>query len=358
MRTVHVAATRPYDVQCGGGALRALADLITVRRAIVVADEHVADLHAERLPAQLHADLIRIPRGESAKTFAELGRLLERLADARLDRRSIIVALGGGATSDLAGLAAALYMRGIDWIACPTTLLSQVDAAVGGKTAIDLPQAKNLVGAFHQPLAVLADLDVLSTLDDIEYRSGLGELVKHAILDGEDAFAHLERNAVAIHDRDPAALAEAIPTAVAVKARIVAADERETGERETLNLGHTFAHAIEHTAGFGVVPHGLAVAVGIALAIRFSADLGHLEQPDLLERYTALAEALGLPTSPADLNLPTAALDPAAWTAAMRLDKKAAGEQARLVLPRALGSVQHGIAVPLDDLKRRLLRLL
>jgi 3-dehydroquinate synthetase len=290
---------------------------------------------------------VALPRGEDAKTWPVLERALEALAAARLDRRSAVVTFGGGATTDLGGLAASLYMRGIAVVHCPTTLLAQVDAAVGGKTGLNLSAGKNLAGTFHQPRAVLCDTEVLATLDASELRSGLGEVVKAAVLGAPGLLAALERDAAHLVAGDAAALATAVEASVRLKAGVVASDERESGPRRALNLGHTFAHAIEHAAGYGRIPHGVAVAVGITLALEAARATGRLEEADLPGRVRTLLGALGLPATLGELRQGSgAALAPADLARAMELDKKSAQGALALVLPRAVGRVDLDVRPP------------
>jgi 3-dehydroquinate synthase len=296
---------RAYEVVIGPGLLdRAgllLAPHLPRRRTVVVTDRHVAEHHGERLAAALEAggiavDVVTLPPGEATKSFEGLERLTDQLLTLRLDRGDRIIAFGGGVVGDLAGFAAAIYKRGIDFIQVPTTLLAQVDSSVGGKTAIDTRAGKNLVGAFHQPVAVLADLDVLATLPDREMRAGYAEVLKYGLLGDLGFVAWLEANGEAVLARAAAPLAEAVARSVAMKAEIVAEDEREAGRRALLNLGHTFGHALEGETGFGdALLHGEAVGVGCALAFRFSAELGLCSPEDAGRAEAAIAKA-GLPT--------------------------------------------------------------
>uniref|UniRef100_UPI001575105F 3-dehydroquinate synthase n=1 Tax=Caulobacter sp. S45 TaxID=1641861 RepID=UPI001575105F len=275
---------RAYEVHIGTGLIDRAGELLAPhlprRRTVVVTDRHVADHHGERLAAALEAggiavDMIVLPPGEQTKSFAGLEDLIARLLALKLDRGDRIVAFGGGVVGDLAGFAAAIYKRGVDFIQVPTTLLAQVDSSVGGKTAIDTAAGKNLVGAFHQPCFVLADLDVLATLPGRELRAGYGEVLKYGLLGDAAFFGWLEANGGAVLAGEAGALAHAVARCVEMKAQIVAEDERESGRRALLNLGHTFAHALESETGFGeALLHGEAVAVGCALAFRFSAELG------------------------------------------------------------------------------------
>ena len=281
-------AERAYDVRVGPGLLAqagaAIAPLLTRPRVAVVADSTVAALHGAALRTSLAAagvaaHVIEIPPGEGSKSFAELERVCDALLALELDRGELVVALGGGVVGDLAGFAAAVYKRGIDFVQLPTTLLAQVDSSVGGKTGIDTPRGKNLVGAFHQPRLVLADTDTLATLPDREMRAGFAEVLKHGLLADARYFAACEREGAAILAREPAALVRAVARSVEIKAQVVGEDEREAGRRALLNLGHTFGHALEtealHRTGTpSAVIHGEAVAVGCCQALRYSAAQG------------------------------------------------------------------------------------
>lgn len=348
MRTVHVATDPAYEVRIGRGILCEVGRATSkYGQRAVVTDDRVATLHLARLG--LDAPSLAVPAGEGSKRFATLERVLEFLAASDLDRSSCVIALGGGVVGDLAGLAASLYMRGIAVAQVPTTLLAQVDASVGGKTAVDLEAGKNLAGTFHQPVLVLADPETLSTLPEAEYRSGLGEVVKSALIEGEPTLAWLERNSAAAVRRDPDALEEVVARCVQTKARIVVGDPTERGQRKALNLGHTFAHAIERAAGYGRVPHGIAVAVGLALALRTSQKTSLLDDVTLPERLGALLAALELPSDLGSLRSATGArLEPGELLAGMRHDKKGAAGRPRLVLPRAAGRIEIDVEVDPD----------
>ena len=337
-----VELSPPYPVYVGPGVLERLGDgLPDGSRSALLADERALELHGSRLGALGDAPRMSLPRGEAAKTFAVLERALEFLAGSGLDRHATVVVLGGGAACDLGGLASSLYMRGIATIYCPTTLLAQVDACVGGKTAVNLRSGKNLAGTFHQPSAVYADTATLATLDEAEFRSGLGEVVKTALIAGRALFERLEDSSDALLAGDPETLAALVVSCVRVKARFVVDDERERGPRKVLNLGHTFAHAIEQVAGHGRVPHGVAVAVGIALALDTGRALGLLRDEALPGRVTRLLGRLGLPASLAELRGASGCALPAdELAAAMRLDKKSRAAEPRLVLPRAIGALE------------------
>ncbi len=332
-RTVEIAVeVEPrYSVRIGAGVLAEVRAFVGARKVAVISDRTVARFHGKALA--LDAPMFELEAGEQAKSLESLGRALDFLAERELDRSSVVIALGGGVVGDLGGLAASLYMRGVDVVQCPTTLLAQVDASVGGKTAINLEAGKNLAGTFHQPRAVFADTATLATLDASEFRSGLGEVVKSALLDGEDFFAWLESNAAKLAARDFEALTGAVERSVKLKARVVASDPTERGARKSLNLGHTFAHAIEHVAGYGRVPHGVAVAVGLRLALELGLRNGALEDRTLAARLEQLLAALELPRSLAELRVGSKSpLEADRLVDAMRIDKKGRSGSPRFVL--------------------------
>lgn len=354
-RTLRVETAPPYDVRIGAGVLAELPACLAAYGAHAVLTDHTVErLYARALPWSA-ARVLAVPDGERSKSCAELERVLDFLVACHLDRRGCLVAFGGGVVGDLGGLAAALYMRGIAFVQVPTTLLAQVDSSVGGKTAINLAGGKNLAGAFHQPSAVFADTALLATLAEHEYHSGLGEVVKTALLAGEDFVALLERETRALAARDPHLLAEVVARCVAFKARIVARDPHERGERKALNLGHTFAHGIEHDAGYGTVPHGIAVAAGLVLALRASAELGVLADVALVARVEALLRALGVPADLAGLRTRYGAtLGPRGILAGMRHDKKSAAGRARFVLLERPGTWRLDVEAPEAAIERLL----
>lgn len=331
-----------YPVVIGAGALDETAQHAG-ERPFGVVDLPVYEAHGALLGA-LRCVAVA-PSGEAAKDWETLELILSCMAHEQLDRGSIALALGGGSTLDVAGLAASLYMRGIRVVYCPTTLLAMVDASVGGKTAINLAEGKNLVGTFHQPSAVLADTRTLATLPDAEWRSGLGEVVKAALVEGEELLALVERNAAALAARELAAVEAVIAACVRSKARVVASDECETGPRKALNLGHTFAHALEKVAGFGALPHGVAVACGLALALQASERAGLLEDPSLRMRLDGLLRTLQLPRSLGELRMQHGALPARELLEAMRHDKKARSGVPGFVLPRRAGALELSVAL-------------
>jgi 3-dehydroquinate synthase len=336
-------AGRPYEVLIGenlidrAGAL--IAPLLKRARVAIVMDETVEGLHGARLwsalgDAGISADPIVIAPGEQAKSFMGLEMLSDALLGLEMERGDMIVAFGGGVVGDLTGFAAAIYKRGIDFVQIPTTLLAQVDSSVGGKTAIDTPRGKNLIGAFHQPRLVLADLGALATLPRRELVCGYAEVIKYGLLGDRGFFEWLEVNGSRVLARAPDALAHAIRRSVEMKAEIVAEDEREAGRRALLNLGHTFGHAFEAEMGFSDdLKHGEAVGLGCALAFRFSVRLGNCPGQDAERASRALAAA-GLPTRISDLGRGFAA---GALVTHMAQDKKAEGGALTFILTRGLG---------------------
>jgi 3-dehydroquinate synthase len=336
--------SRAYEVLIAPGLLDAagarIAPFLRRRRMAVVSDHTVWALHGARLQTSLAAAGIEpapvvVPPGEQTKSFEGLADLSDRLLALGLDRGDVIVAFGGGVVGDLTGFAAAIYKRGVDFIQIPTTLLAQVDSSVGGKTAIDTPRGKNLIGAFHQPRLVLADQDVLATLPDREMRAGYAEVIKYGLLGDFAFFEWLERNGAQVLAREPAALAHAVARSVQMKAEIVAEDETEQGRRALLNLGHTFAHALEAETGYGeTLLHGEAVAAGQALAFRFSAAQGLCSRQDAARAEAAIAAA-GLPAAMDQISGAPFAAD--RLIEHMAQDKKAEGGRLTLVLVRGLG---------------------
>jgi 3-dehydroquinate synthase len=323
-------ADRSYPIVIGRGLLGGNFDLTNFVRGdcLVVSNETVAPLYYDKLLPNLdgrRVSGIHLPDGESFKTVATMQLILDRLVESRASRDVAVIALGGGVVGDIAGFAAACYMRGVDFIQVPTTLLAQVDSSVGGKTGVNHAQGKNLIGAFHQPQVVLVDTDTLGTLPDRELAAGLAEVVKYGAICDAEFFAWLEANMPALLARNPDALEHAIRRSCELKAEVVAEDEREAGRRAILNFGHTFGHAIEHCQGYGEWLHGEAVAAGMIMAARLSG----LPAQDV-DCLTALIAAAGLPTQP-----PRIAAD--AWLDAMGMDKKVQGRKLHFVLLDAIG---------------------
>lgn len=325
---------RSYPILIGPNLLQQEAALaaVTARSLLIVTNETIAPLYLESLKRSLTgrrlAELV-LPDGEEHKTLASMSRIVDALVDARMNRDAAIVALGGGVIGDMAGFAAACYQRGIDYIQIPTTLLAQVDSSVGGKTAVNHPKAKNMIGAFHQPRCVLADTRVLATLPNREYRAGIAEVVKYGLIYDADFFAWLEANADALLAREDAAVIHAVRRSCEIKAEVVGADEREQGLRAILNLGHTFGHAIETGAGYGAWLHGEAVAAGMVIAADLSTKLGWFAEKDLV-RAVRLLERFGLPIVAPRLGAEKA-------RELMGMDKKVLDGRVRLVLLRGMG---------------------
>ncbi|MDE2007261.1 MAG: 3-dehydroquinate synthase [Rhodospirillales bacterium] len=364
-RRLHVAlSSGGYDVLVGEGLLaRAgalLAPVLPQKRAVVITDETVAPLHLPALLAGLaetgvETRQIVVPPGEGSKSLDRFAALMDRLLAERVERRTSVIALGGGVVGDLAGFAAATALRGLPFIQVPTTLLSQVDSSVGGKTGVNTAQGKNLVGAFHQPRMVLADTATLATLPLRELRAGYAETVKAGLIGEAGFFAWCERHGRDVIGGDAEAQAEAILRACAFKAAVVGADEREEQPddgRALLNLGHTFGHALEAELGYGGILHGEAVATGIGLAFKLSAALG-LCPPADVERVVAHLAAIGLP---AELHMLNRRFSATALMAHMRRDKKMRDGQLHFVLVRGIGEAFTKGDVPADAVEELLHR--
>ena len=348
-RTVRVdLAGRGYDIAIGPGLIDRAgalsAGLLAAPRVTIISDDTVAPLYGERLAASFRnagvgAALVTVPAGESSKEFASFGRLMNDLLDRRPDRKSTLVALGGGVVGDLTGFAASVLLRGVDFIQVPTTLLAQVDSSVGGKTGINTRHGKNLVGTFYQPRLVLADTGVLDTLPRRELLAGYAEVAKYGLIDDPEFFTWCEHNGMAVVAGDTTARTHAIEQSCLSKARIVAADERETTDlRALLNLGHTFGHALEAETGFGPdLLHGEAVAAGMAMAFDLSVRLGLCPAADAV-RVRAHLGGVGLPMRLRSIGGDNRRV----WEAArlighMRGDKKAEGGKLAFVLARGIG---------------------
>jgi 3-dehydroquinate synthase len=326
---------RSYPIYIGTGLLEPslLKPHVGGRQVMIVSNETVAPLYLERLRTCLEgldvAEVV-LPDGEQYKTLEYLNRIFDALLDARHNRTTTLIALGGGVIGDMTGFAAACYQRGVSFIQVPTTLLSQVDSSVGGKTGVNHAQGKNMIGAFYQPVAVLADTGVLQTLPERELSAGLAEVIKYGLIYDAGFFAWLEENMAALRARDNAALTWAIHRACEIKAEVVAQDERESGIRALLNLGHTFGHAIETAQGYGNWLHGEAVGTGMLMAADLSARCGWIDADDVA-RTRRLIEAAGLPVqAPADMS-------PDQFVALMSVDKKVLDGRLRLVLLHAIG---------------------
>ena len=350
---------RSYDILIGEGLIAQagprIAALFPRARAAIVTDENVAahwlaPLQASLAAAGIEAQAIIRPPGETTKSYAEFAHVSDALIGAKIERRDVVIALGGGVIGDLAGFAAATLRRGVDYVQIPTSLLAQVDSSVGGKTAINSPLGKNLIGAFHQPRLVLADLATLGTLPEREFRAGYAEVVKYGLIDDRAFFEWLEMHRAEMFAGGPAR-AQAVAVSCAAKARVVAADETEQGARALLNLGHTFGHALEALAHYdpAILVHGEGVAVGLALAFRFSRALGHCAGQDVV-RVERHLQAAGLPTRIQDISGLDAS--PETMLEAMRQDKKVERGRLTFILARGVGESFVAKDVPEDEALR------
>jgi 3-dehydroquinate synthase len=353
---------RRYEIAIGSALLERAAAIagpwLASRRltpaagtAVVVTDTN-ASVHAQVVAGSFarsgtRTDLIVLPAGETTKRLDVISGVYDRLVSLQADRRTLVVAAGGGVIGDAAGFAAATYARGLPFLQVPTTLLADVDSSVGGKVGINHPQAKNMIGAFHQPVGVIIDTDALATLPEREYQAGLAEVVKYGVILDAEFFGWLESRSAAVVAHDPAALRRVIARSCRLKADVVERDEFErTGLRAVLNYGHTFGHAFEALCGYGAVLHGEAVAIGMVCASRLAERLGRITEADTA-RQVALLESLGLPTA-----LPAGTtLDPEDVLARMRLDKKSLDGRLRFVLPTRIGHVEL-----VDDVPETLVR--
>ena len=356
METVHVdLGERSYDIRIGQGLIdRAgaeIAPFLVRPRVAIVTDETVAALHLDRLVGALKAAGIvatthALPPGEATKAWPAFTETVEWLLEERIERRDVVIAFGGGVIGDLAGFAAAVLRRGIRFVQIPTSLLAQVDSSVGGKTGINAPQGKNLIGAFHQPSLVLADIDVLGTMTPRDFLAGYGEVVKYGLLGDDAFFSWLEENGPALAAGDAAKRIHAVRRSCEMKAEIVQRDETEQGDRALLNLGHTFCHALEAATGYSDrLLHGEGVSIGCALAFELSARLGLCAQEDP-SRVRAHLSGMGMKTDLRDIpgDLP----DADALLALMAQDKKVIDGQLRFILARGIGDAFVASDVPTD----------
>ena len=354
MRTLTVElGDRSYPIYIGQSLLEN-AELLTrhvdSRQVMIVTNETVAPLYLERVQAALagrELATVILPDGEAYKTMDSAMTVFDGLLSRRFSRSAHLVALGGGVIGDLTGFAAACYQRGIPFIQIPTTLLAQVDSSVGGKTAVNHPRGKNMIGAFHQPKCVIADMATLDTLPDRELSAGLAEVIKYGLIRDPAFFDWLEAHMDGLMGRDADLLAQAVERSCLNKAQVVAADERESGERATLNLGHTFGHAVETGLGYGEVLHGEAVAIGMCQAADLSRRLGWLTEADVSRIEQLLARA-GLPTVPPD------ALDAEAFLKHMAVDKKNVEGELRVILLKQIGRATLPMPVEITRLRETL----
>ncbi len=357
MQTVRVdLAERSYDIEIASGNLDQAGAFLTARGevtyAVVITDENVQELYATGVAESLFrqmidVDVLTVEPGELSKSVHLATGLWDNLLDLGADRKSVVVAVGGGVVGDLAGFVAATYARGIRFFQVPTSLLAQVDSSVGGKVGVDLRDAKNMVGAFLQPVGVLIDTETLSTLPGRDYRSGLGEVVKYGVILDAEFFDYLEAHVDQLNGRDRNTLVDVVARCCRLKAEVVQQDERdETGLRAVLNYGHTFAHAFETLAGYGEILHGEAVAIGMLCASRLAERLGRVDAK-FTERQYRLLDALGLPVTVPDL-------DPEEILEVMTHDKKVEHGQLRFILPESMGHVELVGDVDADDVRAAL----
>jgi len=356
MRIVQVPlGNRSYAIKVGGGLLARLgvecAQLKLGQRCAVITDSNVGKRFAQAAlksltDAGFAPVLISVPAGEKSKRIAVVEKCYDQLAAHRLERKSFIVALGGGVVGDLAGFVAATYLRGIPFVQVPTTLLAQVDSSVGGKTGVNLKAGKNLVGVFYQPQLVLCDLDTLKTLPKREYVSGLAEVIKYGIIYDAKLFAQLERNLPKLLQRDAATLAAVVARCCEIKAEVVGQDETESGLRAILNFGHTIGHAIENSSGYGKFLHGEAISIGQVAAAKLSQKILGLPANDV-ERITNLFQRAGLP-----VKIKLNPVQRKKLFAAMKLDKKVSGGEIKFVLAEKIGKVVWGQRVATDLIER------
>ncbi len=343
---------RSYPILIGSGLLGqsgVLDPFVAQADVFIVTNDVVGPLYLQALIKLLgnrRIDSIQLPDGEQHKTLKTFESIIDRLVAGRFARDTVVITLGGGVVGDIGGFAAAAYQRGIRFIQVPTTLLAQVDSAVGGKTAVNHPGGKNLIGAFHQPAAVLVDTDTLTTLPDREFVAGLAEVVKYGLIVDAEFFGWLETHVPDLLARDTRALHHAIRRSCQLKAEIVAEDEREAGRRALLNLGHTYGHAIERCVGYGEWLHGEAIAAGMCMAAEFSAALGKLADADVV-RIKSLLSVLQLPTASPEIGVED-------FMAAMSIDKKVVAGEIRLVLLQAIGRAEVTAEYPPADLVAQL----
>ncbi len=354
MKTLNIDLDdRSYDILIGTGLIeqagRLIAEAVFPSQVVVLTHPTIKSLYGDKLDSALSTvgmkpNWIEIPEGESSKSLTQAADIFDRLFELNCDRKSLLVALGGGVIGDLTGFVAAVWLRGLPFIQIPTTLLSQVDSSVGGKTAVNHPQGKNLIGAFYQPQRVIIDLDTLKTLPENEFKAGLAEVVKYGIIEDPDFFDFLENNSAAILAQDPACMERIVQTSCAVKGQVVEKDETESNHRMILNYGHTIGHAVEALTHYTDYLHGEAVAIGMVYAARLSCNLGKCD-PGVPTRIQALLEKLGLPTT-----LPK--LDPDEIVESMTHDKKAVQKKIRFILVTQIGTVEIHNDIPPHELKK------
>ncbi len=354
MRTLRIdLADRSYDILIGRNLLARAGEFIPestpARRAVIVSNPAVHKLYGAVVATGLETHglqthTVEIPEGETHKTLKSAELLYDRLVEERCDRRTLLVALGGGVIGDLTGFVAATYQRGVPYIQIPTTLLSQVDSSVGGKTAVNHPRGKNLIGAFYQPRAVVIDIDCLKSLPPEEFRAGLAEIIKYGVIADPELFAYLETHTEKILKQDAACLEHIIETSCAIKAGVVERDETESNYRMILNFGHTIGHAIEALTSYSQYKHGEAIAIGMVYAAKLSRQMGKCSE-EVVQRIRTLVNRFGLPH-----RLPE--FSPQDYIESMHLDKKARDNQIKFILARDIGSVEIVDAGPEPELQK------
>jgi 3-dehydroquinate synthase len=343
-------ADRSYEILIGQDFLsrssKILGEVLKPSRIVVVTHPSIRSLYGDRLVSsfvqdKISTDIIEVPEGERSKSLQQAEKIYDRLMEINSDRKTLLVALGGGVIGDLTGFVAATYQRGIPFMQVPTTLLSQVDSSVGGKTAVNHPRGKNMIGAFYQPCLVLIDLATLKTLPDNEFRAGLAEIIKHGVITDPELFQYLEDHVDQIQKKDPDCLEHIITTSCAIKAKVVERDERESHYRMILNFGHTFGHAVESLTGYSTFIHGEAVAMGMVKAADLSVLTGRCSE-EVAKRIVKLLDRFGLPTRLPDL-------EPRAMVESMQRDKKTIHKKLRFVLIKEIGSVEIVDTVSEED---------
>jgi len=352
MKTLRIdLADRSYDILIGRSLLTNVGDYIPpaarVQRAVIISNPVVHGLYGAKVlsglaSSEIETEVFEVPDGESHKSFEQAQSLYDRLIEGRYDRSTLVIALGGGVIGDLTGFVAATYQRGVPFLQVPTTLLSQVDSSVGGKTAVNHPRGKNMIGAFYQPQAVVIDLDTLATLPPEEFRSGISEIIKYGVIEDPQLFGYLETHADRILAQDTECLIHIIQTSCAIKARVVEKDETESNYRMVLNYGHTLGHAVEALTSYQRYKHGEAVAIGMVYAARLSRNMGKCSQ-ETVDRIQALVERYGLPTERPDFPEKD-------WVDAMYLDKKVRNKKIKFILAREIGSIEIADNVNESDL--------
>jgi len=334
-------ADRSYEILIGRGLLEKAGEWVMAvarpSRIVIITHPSINQLYGEKLSsgfsqANVPIDFIEVPEGEKSKSLEQAEKIYDKLLQWKCDRQTVLVALGGGVVGDLTGFIAATYVRGVSFVQIPTTLLAQVDSSVGGKTAVNHPLGKNMIGVFYQPKLVVVDLDTLKSLPEKEYRAGLAEIIKYGVIEDARLFEFLERQFQDILSHDPKALEHIIATSCAIKARVVEKDERESHYRMVLNFGHTIGHAIESLTGYSTYTHGEAVAIGMVYAAKLSQLTGRCSE-DVPPRITGLIKNFGLPTK-----LPS--LKAQDMIQSMYLDKKTAHKKIRFILVKDIGSIE------------------